>query len=211
MVRFGKIGAFWSIFCFAMALHSSAALAQDDDALLDQYLLEIEELISTNDLEGARNKVTDALTADLRDERLEVVLGQLRLLEALNTTADTPELIEAVSINGALSERDAIAATDLLDSLRIAIENGELAKVRLFTDTTERTDSLLDAVFDNYAAIRVEVTAPEAEEETQSFLATLEFKELTTKEGDTAFPAQAWKQHRLRIIKSDGSWQKILW
>ena len=47
--------------------------AQGDQALLDQYLEEIESLISANDLEGARDKLSEAQTANLRDESLETV------------------------------------------------------------------------------------------------------------------------------------------
>ncbi len=192
-----------------LAIQTPAALAQNDPALLDQYLTEIEQLISENNLEGARNKLTEAQTANLRDESLDMIQGQLRLLESLNDTA--PATAVADSNNGLLTETDKLAAADLLDSLRVAMENGELDKVRLFTDPTPKTDSLLDAVFNNYAAMRIEVSMPEADDATQSFLATLQFTELTTKDGDTAFPAQAWKTHRLRIVKSDGSWQKVLW
>ena len=53
--------------------------AQGDQALLDQYLEEIESLISANDLEGARDKLSEAQTANLRDESLEIVQSQLRL------------------------------------------------------------------------------------------------------------------------------------
>lgn len=227
MVRFGKAGAVVNGFLFAIALlscsllpHTSVAQGDTDQALLDQYLLEIERLISANDLEGARNKLTEAMTANLRDESLELVQSQLRLLESLNSSpaansdsvgADSGEPGIAAATAGGLTAADRTAATDLLDSLRVAMENGELEKVRLFTDPTPQTDSLLDAVFNNYAAMRIEVSQPEADEETQSFLATLEFTELTTKDGDTAFPAQAWKTHRLRIVKSEGSWQKVLW
>lgn len=208
MVRFGKIGIVTGIVWIAS--QTPAALAQDDQELLDQYLTEIEQLISDNDLEGARDKLIEAQTADLRDESLDMIQGQLRLLESLN--GDNPAAVSIeVESSGILTETDKIAAKDLLDSLRVAIENGELDKVRLFTDPTPKTDSLLDAVFNNYAAMRVDVSAPEADDATQSFLATLEFTELTTKDGDTAFPAQAWKTHRLRIVKSDGSWQKVLW
>ena len=91
------------------------------------------------------------------------------------------------------------------------MENGELDKVRLFTEPTPETDSLLEAVFNNYAAMMVVLSAPEPDEDNQSFLATLEFKELTTKNGDTAFPGNAWKTHNLRVVKSEGSWQKVIW
>ena len=233
MVRFGKFDALLSSSCFTIVLLRSAvapavkaiapaaklmvilvsvasaavAVAQDNSGLLDQYLQQIEKHISENDLEGARDKLNEALTADLRDESLELIHGQLRLLESLNQSGG-----QAVAAAGSgLTEFDEIAATDLLDSLRVAMENGELDKVRLFIEPTPKTDSLLSAVFNNYAAMRVDVSPPTADAATQSFKATLEFKEFTTKEGDTAFPAQAWKTHRLRVVKSNGSWQKVLW
>ena len=229
MVRYGQFDALSSSGCFAVVRFRSAiapvvktvapaakvlvfvasvvsasiAVAQDNPDLLDQYLLQIEKHISENDLEGARDKLNEALTADLRDESLELIHGQLRLLESLNQSGGP-----AVAAAGSgLTEFDEIAATDLLDSLRVAMENGELDKVRLFIEPTPKTDSLLSAVFNSYAAMRVEVSPPTADAATQSFKATLEFKEFTTKDGDTAFPAQAWKTHRLRVVKSNGTWQ----
>ena len=195
-------------------------LLLDQELLLEQYLTEIESLISANDLEGARDKLAEAQTANLRDESLEIVQSQLRLLESLNQSGIPATDLPSVDFNGpaiaaasaaVLTETDKTAATDLLDSLRVAMENGELEKVRFFTDTTPATDSLLTAVFNNYAAMRVELSAPEPDEESESFVATLTFKEFTTKNGDTAFPAQAWETHRLRVVKSDGNWQKVLW
>ena len=233
MVRYGQFDALSSSGCFAVVRFRSAiapdaktmlpavkviilvasvvsaslAVARDNPDLLDQYLLQIEKHISENDLEGARDKLNEALTADLRDESLELIHGQLRLLESLNQSGGP-----AVAAAGSgLTEFDKIAATDLLDSLRVAMENGELDKVRLFIEPTPKTDSLLSAVFNSYAAMRVEVSPPTADAATQSFKATLEFKEFTTKDGDTAFPAQAWKTHRLRVVKSNGTWQKVLW
>ena len=201
------------------------AQSEGEQALLDQYLTEIESLISANDLEGARDKLAEAQTANLRDESLDIVQSQLRLLESLNQSSNPsvnssalngPALNDngptiAAATAGVLTEADKSAARDLLDSLRVAMENGELDKVKLFTEPTPRTDSLLKAVFNNYAAMRVELSPPEPDEESKSFIATLEFKEFTTKDGDTAFPAEAWKTHRLRVVRSDGSWQKVLW
>lgn len=203
----------------SLALYSACITAQesspDNADLLEQYLQEIEQLISDNDLEGARDKLTQAQAAKLRDESLDLIQGQLRLLESLNQSspASTTPVVTAALGNSAttLTDSDVLAATDLLDSLRVAMENGELDKVRTFTETTPQTENLLNAVFNNYAAIKISVSAPEADEETQSFLATLAFEELVTNDGDTAFPAQKWKTHRVRVIKTDGSWQKVLW
>lgn len=194
-----------------LMIAASAVYAQQDDQIvLDQYLVEIERLISVNDLEGARDKLAQAASANLRDESLEIVHSQLRLLESLNAS-NQPTAADNSSLNGELTDQDMLAAVDLLDSLRIAMENGELEQVRQFSEATPQTASLLNAVFQNYAAMKVNVSSPEADNDTQTFLATLEFKELTTLDGNTAFPAQAWKTHRLRIIKSEGAWQKVLW
>ena len=181
------------------------AAAQSDQLLLDEYLTEIERLISGNDLEGARDKLAEATLANLEDESLEIINSQLRLLESLNTSNQQPQS------NGQLTQQDKLAAIDLLDSLRVAMENGELGKVQTFSEATPKTNNLLAAVFENYSALRIKVSDPEPDNATDSFLATLEFTELTTKDGNTAFPAQGWKTHRLRIIKSDGRWQKVLW
>jgi len=226
MKRFGQIAAITGgLLFFATA---QAQQSDSDSALLDQYLAEIESLISANDLEGAKAMLAEALTANLRDESLEMVQSQLRLLESLNASTQNLAIPAAGSastsdgsianrianietVNSGLTDQDVIDATDLLDSLRVAMENGEIDKVKLFTDPTPGTESLLEAVFKNYAAVQIEVSPPEADGDNQSFLATLEFKELTTRDGDTAYPAQAWKTHRVRIVKSDGSWQKVLW
>lgn len=230
MVRFGKFEALTSggritvarpgsvvlspvvlaLLILAAVAPATMAVAQDDQAVLDRYLQEIEQRISENNLEGARDKLNEALTANLRDESLELIHGQLRLLESLNQSG-SPSLAAASDGNNGLTEFDKTAATDLLDSLRVAMENGELDKVRLFVDATPQANSLLNAVFEQYTAMRVEVSAPETDAATQTFTATLEFKELTTKDGDTAFPAQAWKSHRLRVVRSNGIWQKVLW
>ena len=214
-MRFEKLLFMVCGFCLAVSPTITWAQSEGEQALLEQYLAEIESLISANDLEGARDKLAEAQTANLRDESLDIVQSQLRLLESLNQSGNPsvnfngPTIAAATA--GSLTEADKSAARDLLDSLRVAMENGELDKVKLFTEPTPRTDSLLKAVFNNYAAMRVELSPPEPDEETKSFIATLEFKEFTTKDGDTAFPAEAWKTHRLRVVRSDGSWQKVLW
>ena len=195
-----------------------------DQALLDEYLVEIERLISENKLEAARDKLAEANSANLRDESLDTIQGQLRLLESLNATANSQPAIsptaQAATAQAAtaqasgtqpLSENKRIAAADLLDSLRVAMENGQLDQVKQFSDTSPRTNSLLQAVFDGYTSMKVSVSAPQADNNTQSFLATLEFLELTTKDGSTAFPADAWKTHDLRIITADDGGQKIEW
>ena len=123
----------------AMLPGSATAQASDPD-LLDRYLTEIEQLITNNDLEGARDKLAEATSADLQDESLEMINSQLRLLESLNSDATV------ITNNGKLTDADKLAATDLLDSLRVAIENGELGKVQRFTESTPATESLLSLI-----------------------------------------------------------------
>lgn len=178
-----------------------------DDARIIEYVTIIEQLISVNQIEAARDKLAEANAANLRDESLDVIQSQLRLLESLNATSDS---LQPAPDTG-LSDLDLLAVTDLLDSLRVAMENVELEKVQGFTDATPRTATLLNAVFKTYTALKVQVSKPQADESNQSFSATLEIKEMTTKDGSTAFPAEAWKTHQLRIVKADGSWQKIQW
>jgi len=187
-----------------------AAAQQSDQALLDEYLAEIERLITSNDLEGARDKLAEATLANLEDESLEIINSQLRLLESLNASNQNVSSRQR-DASSKLTAQDKLAAMDLLDSLRVAMENGELGRVQSFSEATPGTNSLLTAVFENYSSLKVQVSEPEPDNETDSFLATLEFTELTTKDGDTAFPAQGWKTHRLRIVKSDGIWQKVHW
>jgi len=71
----------------ALVVPAIATAQQSDQALLDRYLSEIERLISGNDLEGARDKLAEATSANLEDESLEIINSQLRLLESLNTSA----------------------------------------------------------------------------------------------------------------------------
>lgn len=194
------------ILALALAAATPATAQQSNQALLDEYLTEIERLISGNNLQAARDKLAEATSANLQDESLEIINGQLRLLESMNDSNQQ----WATSSDG-LTAQDKLAATDLLDSLRVAMENGELGRVQIFSEATPRTNSLLTAVFENYSSLKVQVSEPEPDDETDSFLATLVFTELTTKDGNTAFPAQGWKTHRLRIVKSDGIWQKVLW
>ena len=191
-------------------LQYSGAYGQtDDQALLDKYLVEIERLISENNLEAARDKLAEASSANLRDESLETIQGQLRLLENLNASTDSQSTSSSTA--QPLSANNKLAAVDLLDSLRVAMENGQLNQVRQFSVASPRTDSLLQAIFDGYTAMKVSVSDPQADNDTQSFLATLEFIELTTRDGNTAFPADAWKTLNLRVIKSDDGGQKIEW
>jgi len=186
---------------------ASSVFAQQ--GTLDQYLEEIEILIAADDLEGARDKLAEAAAANLRDESLEMAHTRLRLLESLNESnaPDSPTSAD----NRLLTDLDMLAAIDMLDSLRVAIENGELDKVKNFSDTTPATESLLNAIFANYSAVQIEVSRPEADQATKTFLATLSFKELKTKNGDIAYPADAWKSHQLRVIRSNGGWQKVQW
>ena len=192
------------------SLQYSGAYGQtDDQALLDKYLVEIERLISENNLEAARDKLAEASSANLRDESLETIQGQLRLLENLNASTDSQPTTSSTALP--LPENSKLAAVDLLDSLRVAMENGQLDQVRQFSDASPQTDSLLQAIFDGYTAMKVSVSDPLADNDNQSFSATLEFIELTTRDGNTAFPADAWKTLNLRVIKSDDGGQKIEW
>lgn len=192
------------------SLQYSGAYGQtDDQALLDKYLVEIERLISENNLEAARDKLAEASSANLRDESLETIQGQLRLLENLNASTDSQPTSSSTAQPS--SENSKLAAVDLLDSLRVAMENGQLDQVRQFSDASPQTDSLLQAIFDGYTAMKVSVSDPLADNDNQSFSATLEFIELTTRDGNTAFPADAWKTLNLRVIKSDDGGQKIEW
>jgi len=206
-----------------MLLFSNTTFAIADEEL-EILLLQIEQLISANDLAGAKAKLAEADTANMKDESLEVIQSQLRLLESLNS-ADTAaaEATPVVSQSAAsetslardagrtLTAVDQLAAVDLLDSLRIALESGEIDKVRQLSATREEIDSLLNAVFNNYSSVTIEVSEPIPNSDNQSFDATLEFVELQTKEGNVAFPAQAWKTHNLKIVDTDGNWNKVLW
>ena len=200
-----KVIAITTATALVTAVPTVATAQQTDQALLDEYLTEIERLISGNDLEGARDKLAEATSADLEDESLEIINSQLRLLESLNTSS------QQTSSNEQLTQQDKLAAMDLLDSLRVAMENGELSKVQTFSEATPRTNTLLTAVFENYSSLRIRVSEPEPDNESESFVATLEFTELTMKDGNKAFPAKGWKTHRLRVVKSNGRWQKVLW
>ena len=101
------------------SLQYSGAYGQtDDQALLDKYLVEIERLISENNLEAARDKLAEASSANLRDESLETIQGQLRLLENLNASTDSQPTSSSTAQPS--SENSKLAAVDLLDWLRVA-------------------------------------------------------------------------------------------
>jgi len=175
-------------------LFSNTTFAIADEEL-EILLLEIEQLILANDLAGAKAKLAEADTANLKDESLEVIQSQLRLLESIKTdeesaTPVTTQSAGASVTTGAgqnLTASDQLAAVDLLDSLRIALESGEINKVRQLTTARQEIDSLLNAVFNNYSSVDIEVSKPTPNSDNNSFDATLEFVELLTKEGNVAY------------------------
>ena len=76
-MRFEKLLFMVCGLCLAVSPTITWAQSEGEQALLEQYLTEIESLISANDLEGARDKLAEAQTANLRDESLDIVQSQL--------------------------------------------------------------------------------------------------------------------------------------
>jgi hypothetical protein len=179
---------------------------------LDDIVQQIDTLIALDQLESAREKLTTAREMNLRDERLDVLESRLNLFDNLElpSLSTTIETIPAVPAGNSL-DVDRVIVTDLLDSLKIALENGELDKVNELSDSSEKTNALLTAVFQNYANVTTRLSDVIRDESTDSFFATLEFLELKTFDGDIAYPAENWNLHELRITKSSGEWQKIRW
>ena len=179
---------------------------------LDDIILQIDSLIALDQLKSARAKLTAAREMNMRDERLDVLESRLNLFDNLElpSLSNTIDTLPAVPAGDSL-DVDRVIVTDLLDSLKIALENGELDKVNELSESTEKTDALLTAVFQNYANVTTQLSEVILDESTDSFFATLEFLELTTFDGDIAYPAENWNLHELRITKSSGEWQKIRW
>ena len=188
---------------------SLAGNAQDS---LDEIIQVIDQLIADDQLESARSKLAGARSQKFKDERLDVLESRLNLFDnlevpSLSTTIDTIS-VESTETNLAT---DRAIVTDLLDSLKVALENGELEKVQQLSESSEQTQALLTALFQNYQNVSTRMSELVLDEASQSFFATLEFLELKTFEGDVAYPADNWNLHELRITKTAGEWQKISW
>ena len=177
----------------------SSCLANAQQQLdLDSVIDEIDQLISSESFDKAKQKLTDTLSLGIRDERLDMLSGRLKLFSSMNHQSDhVPE--------------DQTIATDLFDSLKVALENGDFSQITEFTDPSQSTSALLQALFTNYAAVEVKLSDTTTDTAQQNFFATLEFVQLTTANGDIAYPADAWKAHELRVTKSPGDWRKVRW
>ncbi len=176
--------------------------AQDQQSKLDFFIDEIDQLIATEDFDSAQTKLSELMSLNIRDERIEVLNGRLRLSKSFSDTS-SPGL--------PLTTQDQLTVTNLFDSLKLALENGEKQQVDEYSETSKETQELLNALFDNYATIQVSLSELEKDESSQSFFATLEFIELKTDSGDTAYPADAWRTHQLRVTKSKTGWRKVNW
>lgn len=195
-------------FCLLVtaAFSLSIATAQDQQNL-DTAIEEIDQLISAEDITTAKEKLSEIMTLGIRDERIDMLNGRLRLFDSMGTEPAKPSLDQS----SAITQQDRLTATDLFDSLRVALENGELNQITEFSEPSQSTSALLQALFANYATMEIKLSDTSTDATSQSFFATLEFVELKTDSGDTAYPADAWKTHELRVTKTPGDWRKVRW
>lgn len=197
-------------FCLLVtAVFSTFHVLAQSQIDMDAVINEIDQHISTENFTLAQEKLTELMALGIRDERIDMLSGRLKLFDSIdkNTIVAKPSLANS----SALTQRDKITATDLFDSLRIALENGELKQVTELSEPSESTRALLQALFTSYAALEIKLSDISTDKASNSFLATLEFIELKTKNGDTAYPADAWKTQELRVTKSPGEWRKVRW
>lgn len=198
----------------ATSVGLSFALAGNAQISVDEMVGAIDQLIAQDQLESAKEQLAAARELKMKDERLDILERRLALFDtlevpALNTTIET--IPSASSNPDTTPDLDRVIVADLLDSLIVALENGELDKVQQLSESSEQTDALLKALFANYANVTTRTSELVLDEASQSFFATLEFLELKTFDGDIAYPAENWNLHELRIEKSSGEWQKIRW
>lgn len=179
--------------------------AQDQQSRLDFFIDEIDQLIATEEFDSAQSKLSELISRNIRDERIEVLNSRLRLSKSIS---DTSSLATA---GLAITAQDQATVINLFNSLKLALENGEKQQVSEYSETSKETQQLLNALFDNYATIQISLSELEKDESSLSFFATLEFIQLKTASGDTAYPADAWKTHQLRVTKSKTGWRKVNW
>ena len=184
----------------ALALFGSANANPVPD--MDSAFEQIDLLISEENFTGAREQLSEIIAREVRDERIEIYHSRLRLFDSIE-----PPLPGTLT----LSAQDAVTATDLFDSLKIALENGRIEQITQLSEPSTATTTLIQALLKNYSNIETTLTATKVDSESNSFFATLEFVEFKTKNGDTAFPSATWKEQTLRVTKTNSQWQKVHW
>lgn len=181
------------------ALPFYGTVAANTESDIDSAFDRIDLLISEEKFTSARQQLSEIIARQVRDERIEIYQSRLRLFHSL-----TPKKVS-------LSAQDAVTANDLFDSLKIAIENGRIQQINQLSETSAGTTALIKALLQNYTDIETRLSAVTVDTETNSFFATLEFIELKTVSGDTAYPSAAWKDQKLRVTKTNTQWQKVHW
>ena len=183
----------------AAVLLSASAICTANQSL-DDYIAEIDQLMSSDLLDGARQKIRQAKSLDIYDERLVILESRLRLLESLDTAPTIP-------VKGS----NQAAANYLVNTISRAVESGEINKVSEVSEFSANTRSLLNALYTQYTGLRVEVSYPLPNLTGNGFTSTLQIIELKTDDGDIAFPAPAWSTHEIQVTKSSDDNLKAFW
>jgi len=124
----------------ALALFGSANANPVPD--MDSAFEQIDLLISEENFTGAREQLSEIIAREVRDERIEIYHSRLRLFDSIE-----PPLPGTLT----LSAQDAVTATDLFDSLKIALENGRIEQITQLSEPSTATTTLIQALLKNYA------------------------------------------------------------
>lgn len=187
--------ALFTAACFAMG----AAVCSANEKL-DSYIDEIDQLMSSDQLDTAKQRLRQAKSLDIYDERLVILEGRMRLLESLDTTSSIP-----------VSGSNQAAANYLVNTISRAVESGEISKVGEVSNFSAQTRTLLNALYTQYNGLRVKVSYPLPNLTGNGFTSTLQIIELKTGDGDIAYPAPAWSTHQIQVNKSGDDNLKAYW
>jgi hypothetical protein len=181
----------------AIAVFSASGIANEQ---LENYIDDIDRLMSSDRLDAAREKIREAKSLDIYDERLVILESRLRLLESLDATPSIP-------VKGASQA----AANYLVNTIGRAVESGQISQVSEVSEFSAQTRALLNALYEQYSDLTVEVSYPLPNLTGNGFTSTLQIIELRTSEGDIAFPAPAWSSHQIQVTRSSDDNLKAYW
>lgn len=167
---------------------------------LDGYIDEIDQLMSSDLLDAARQKIRQAKALDIYDERLVILESRLRLLQSLDTAPAIP-----------VSGSNQAAANYLVNTISRAVESGQISRVSEVSEFSANTRNLLNALFAQYAKLRVKVSYPLPNLTGNGYTSTLQIVELMTADGNIAFPSPAWSTHEIQVTKSSDENLKAFW
>jgi len=181
----------------ALAAFSIAGVANEQ---LENFIDDIDRLMSGDDLDAARQKIRQAKSLDIYDERLVILESRLRLLESLDTTPAFP-----------VTGSSQAAANYLVNTIGRAVESRQIGQVSEVSEFSAQTRSLLNALYEQYSGLKVEVSYPLPNLTGNGFTSTLQIIELRTSEGDIAYPASAWSSHQIQVTKLSNDNLKAYW